>query len=765
VAEPEGVHLFLQRLVVCDPKTEESKAWSLTRPDRTVFFYDCDGYLSSVEDNNGNVMTFTYEVRRSQNKPTKFLRYITDPVGRQTLTIDYWAKGDTYDYIDDTTWAKVTGQPNLTNPHIIDHVKQITDISGRKLTFTYTDKGLLGELVDGAGSAQPKVFAFRYDMTQGNKNVKLVRVTDPRGHATTLDYYSRPEDDPKFKWSTKTYTDRLTNSTQFAYTDPDGQAGSQIQTVVTDAENHATTYLMDGFGRLTQSTNAESQVTKLAWDAENNVTRLEEANGAFATWTYDPKTGFPTEIKDAEANANGWPGTTLTYQTQLGGYIADLVGKQTQQGRKWTFTYTLEGDLATVTDPLGNSTPAVGDYTTSYTYDTWGQMLTATDANGHTTTNSNFDANGYPQTITDALNNATRYVYDVRGQVTTVTDALGKDSTQSYDVFGRPLMSKVPKDLSASPPVYITTPAPVYDANDNVTTSIAPNGAITTAVYDDADQLTYTLAPVDTAGDPERKTSFTYDKVGNPLTTTDPKGNLTSTVGDHTVTNSYDELSRLTGAVDASNHKTGYEYDSVGNMVTVIDPRKSGTADPTDYTVRYAHDRNHQVTKATDALGKFTTSSYDRDGLVTATTDQLNNTTQVTLDARGKATEVKAPHEVVGGATIYRVTRYEYDQVGNRTRVISPRGVATTDDPDDFATATGYDELNRVKETLTAFDRDDPRFTTPDRTTYSYDAAGRVTKVSAPPSSGESVRNDTTYTYFDNGWTKTSTDPWDIVTS
>ncbi len=287
---PRGVHLFLQRLVVCDPKTEESKAWSLTRPDRSQFFYDCDGYLSSVEDNNGNVMTFTYEVRRSQNKPTKFLRYLTDPVGRQTLTIDYWAKGDTYDYIDDATWTKQSAT-NLTNPHIIDHLRQVSDISGRKLTFTYTDKGLLGELVDGAGSAQPKVFAFRYDMTQGNKNVKLVRITDPRGHATTLDYYSRPEDDPKFKWSTKTYADRLANPTGFAYTDPDGQAGSQIQTVVTDAENHATTSLMDGFGRPTQTTNAKNQLTKLAWDADNNVTRLEEDSGAVSTWSYDPKTG------------------------------------------------------------------------------------------------------------------------------------------------------------------------------------------------------------------------------------------------------------------------------------------------------------------------------------------------------------------------------------------------------------------------------------------------------------------------------------------
>src|SRR6266508_3163638 len=338
------------------------------------------------QDTNGNTMTFTYEVRRSQNKPTKFLRYITDPVGRQTLTIQYWAKGDTYDYIDDTTWAKVTGQTNLTNPKIIDHVRSITDISGRKLTFTYTDKGLLGELIDGVGSAQPKVFGFQYDMTQGNKNVKLVKVTDPRGHATNLAYYSRPEDDPKFKWNTKSYTDRLGNPKSFAYTDPDGTAGSTISTTVLDAKSHATTYLTDGHGRPTQLTNAKNEVTKLGWDADNNVVRLEEANGAVTTYAYDQKTGYPTEIKDAEAVRNGSPGITLAYQTGLNGHLADLIAKQSPEGRRWTFGYDTEGDLTSVTDPVGNTTPAAGDYTTTYTYDTWGQLLTARDANGHDTT-------------------------------------------------------------------------------------------------------------------------------------------------------------------------------------------------------------------------------------------------------------------------------------------------------------------------------------------------------------------------------------------
>jgi hypothetical protein len=63
--------------------------------------------------------------------------------------------------------------------------------------------------------------------------------------------------------------------------------------------------------------------------------------------------------------------------------------------------------------------------------------------------------------------------------------------------------------------------------------------------------------------------------------------------------------------------------------------------------------------------------------------------------------------------------------------------VATTGDPDDFAQVAVYDQLNRVKETQTAHDRDDARYTAPDQTVYSYDELGRLTRLSAPPSSGE----------------------------
>ncbi|MFE7599239.1 DNRLRE domain-containing protein [Streptomyces sp. NPDC057494] len=754
---PAGVHykLTAKAGLDCTPlKDPVPDAWTMTRPDGTRFLFGCDGYMTSMVDKNGNTQTYTYEERKSNNKPTKFLKYITDPAGRQSLTVEYYSKADS------------------NNPKIIDHIKSMADIGGRKTTFEYSDKGLLTKFTNGAGSTQPKVFAFEYDATQGNKNVKLVKATDPRGNATQLTYnYPQTGDDPKYHWWTKTITDRLQGTTGFTYA---ANAGNTkfTDTTATDAESHATKYVIDDFGRGVQTTNANSQVTKMGWDADNNVTYLEENNGAKTAYCYDQKTGYPLWSRDAENNKAGVPpssdcapgvfpadSTRFEYRTRVDGYAADLVTKTSPEGRKWQFGYDSFGNLKTVTDPKGVATTTAGDYTASYEYDSYGQLTKATDANGHPTVNSGFGPHGYPAKITDALNNSMSYVYDERGQVTEVVDPLGKKTTQTYDTFGRPLVSTQPKDQATG--VLITSPAPVYDANDNVTKSTAPNGAVSTAVYDAADQVESATAPANNTTDP-RTSTYTYDKVGNLKTSTEPRGSLTtSDATDHMTSNTYDAIYQLTAVANAEGHKITYAYDSVGNVNKVIDPKKHATADPDDFTSSSLYDLNHRAVQVTDAAGNFTKQSYDKDGLVVSTTDKENNTTTVTYDERGKQTEVKVPRE----GTTTRSTKFEYDQVGNTTRVITPRGTATAG-ADDFAVRTTYDELNRPKRKYQPYDPNDARHNKADvYTETTYDAVGRVLKSSSPPSEGETVRNDTTYTYFDNGWTKSATDPWDIVTT
>ncbi|MGA5026522.1 DNRLRE domain-containing protein [Streptomyces griseoincarnatus] len=776
---PAGVHyrLSMKDGLDCKPtKDPVPDAWTMLRPDGTRFLFGCDGYLTSVVDKNGNTQTYTYEERRSNNKPTKFLKYITDPAGRKSLRVGYYLKGDaTYSYVDDSG-ALVSGT-NLTNSKIYDHVASMTDISGRKISFYYTEKGLLGRMVDGSGSDQPKTFKFTYDATQGNKNVKLVTVTDPRGNGTDLAYYApQSGDDPKYHWWTKTVTDRLDGNTGFTYA-ANTATPKFTDTTVTDAESHATKYVTDDYGRPVQTTNAKSQTTKMSWDADNNVTYLEEANGAKTAYCYDQKTGYPLWSRDAENNKTGvpdqatacvtdtskWPdyAATYEYQTRADGYAADLWRKTSPEGRAWQFGYDDFGNLKTVTDPKGVATTTADDYTTAYEYNSHGQLTKAIDANGNPTSYSGFGPTGYPETITDALTHSTKFVYDERGQVTKVIDAEEKVTTQTYDTFGRPLVSTVPKEQDKND--LISTPAPEYDANDNVTTSTTPNGAVSTAVYDDADQITSATAPKDTTTSEERRTTYTYDKVGNVKTVVEPKGTLTTAdTTDYVTTNHYDEVYQLTSVVNAVGDKISYEYDDVGNATKVIDPKKNATADTADYTTKTVYDLNHRVTSVTDAAGNTTKRAYSKDSLVTSTTDAENNTTLIDYDERGKTTEVKVPHS--GTTTIiYRTTRYEYDEVGNTTKVITPRAVeaGTTTA---FTARTEYDALNRPVKQYQPYDPADTRHNDPNVYTETvYDKVGRVTETSLPPSEGQTVRNTTAYDYFDNGWVRSSTDPWDIA--
>ncbi|MCP8710938.1 DNRLRE domain-containing protein [Streptomyces sp. AC04842] len=778
---PAGVHFKLESKPGLDCKPSKDPvpdAWTLTRPDGTRFLFGCDGYMTSAVDNDGNTQTFTYEERKSNNKPTKFLKYITDPAGRQSLALDYYEKGDAaYEYIDDTG-AKASGT-NLTNSKIYDHVKSMTDVSGRTITFYYTEQGLLGRIVDGEDSSQPKVFKLTYDATQGNKNVKLVKATDPRGNATSLAYYyPREGDDPKYHWWTQTVTDRRGYTTGFAY-QPNATNPKFTDTKVTDAENHATVHVLDDFGRPVRMTNAKAQTTALSWDADNNVVHLEQANGAETAFCYDQKTGYPLRTWDAEVTKSwtsfnpteycdpaSYPdkGTKFEYVTRADGYSADLWRKTSPLGNVWEFGYDQFGNQISVMDPEGVASATEGDHTATTVYDAYGQPTEQTDANGNVTKYAGFGAHGYPTRITDALDNSTTFVYDERGNTKEVVNAKGVKVTQEYDYFGRPLAQKQPKDQSAG--VYITTPAPEYDANNNLVKVFAPNGAESSSVYDEADQVTASLAPKDEPTDDERRTTTTYDKVGNVKTVTEPKGNLTATVGDYTTTYAYDEIYQPVAVVNAKGHKVSSEYDNVGNLVTVVDPKKNATADTADFTTKYSYDLNHRVVRTTDAAGNFTTVEYDLDGRSPRATDAEGNTSETVFDRRGLVKEIKVPYSKDASGTItYRTTRFEYDEVGNQTREISPRGVETTDDATDFTVETVYDKLNRVKERLSPFDTGDANYGTPDKTFYFYDSVGQLERVSAPPSEGQSVRNDTEFTYYDNGWTKSAKDPFEITTS
>ncbi|KZB79208.1 hypothetical protein AVL48_16540 [Amycolatopsis regifaucium] len=748
---PAGVHLYLQYL----PGGADERRWVFTTPERTKFFFDSQGYHTSTVDKNGNTMSFAYERALLGNRNTGVLKHVTDATGRRTLTLDYYQRGDAFSYI--LGGKKLTGT-NLDNLFIIDKLKSVTDVSGRVVNFTYTDRGALGEVVDGAGTPDAKPFTFFYD----ENYVKLTSVVDPNGHTTRIGYFTEAGDTQR-RWNVRTVTDRRASPMSFDYADADGDTGSKIESTFVDGNGKTSKTLIDGYGRPERIVNAKNEKTLAHWDEDNNVIRLVENNGATQSWVYDQKTGYPLEIKDAEANRAGGPATRLGYRTDLNGHVADLTDKTTPEGRKWTFVYDDKGNLVAVTDPKGNATPQQGDYTARYSYDGFGHLINQTDANGRTTVYGDYDPNGYPRVITDPLGCASLYRYDQIGNVVWITDARGKTSTYTYDVFKRPLDTKEPKDQAAG--AYIVTPGPRYDRNDNVVTSTAANGAVTRTTFDEMDRRVAVHAPKDTPDGPEKITTFGYDAVGNLIKQTEPKGVLTANdPGDFTYTFVYDELNQIVRATDVKGGQVTASYDDVGNLVTHADARKNKTPDPADYTTKYRFDLNHQVVATSDANGNTVSTEYDRDGNVVASVDEEGQKTLITLDERAMQTEVRSPHSNDNGLR-YFTTRYEYDQVGNLTRTVNPRGVDTPGEANDFVSETVYDELNRVREEILPYDPADAEHRTPVSTITTYDEVGRVKEVSAPPSHGEQVRNVTKMSYYDNGWLRESVDQWDIKTS
>ena len=816
---PPGFHYYLQQLASCDPtgqaKNNPAQAWQITAPDNTRFLFDCSGYQQAVIDKNGNEADFTYSQRKSANQPTEFLDYITDPAHRQTLTLTYYTKGQNYSFIDDSTSPPtVATGTNLTNPDIVDQVASITDVSGRKISFLYDKQGLMSQMTDGPNtdaSAGPvwsgpastaKTFLFGYDPTQGNKNVKLVSVTDPRNNTTCLYYYPPSA---SFKWSLQAITSRRADpasstgnpvacpatpapafETQFAYTALAAGANpllpnGGVQTSVTDPLGHVTSYLTDTADRPVQVTDPVGRKTTLAFDSDNNLTTQTENNGAVTKWTWDPNTGYPLTMQDAANQASGKQ-YTYSYQTSLGGHVAFLTSVTSPLGNITTYGHDAFGNVTSVTAPDGNvSGAAAGSFTTSSTYNSDGTLATVKDPDGNITRYSAYDPTGLPTQVTDPRGNTVTNAYSPTGEVTSNTDAFGHTiTTTQYDVFGRPGLVTIRKSATQN----ITVAAPVYDGNDNVTTSFAPSysattaGAATTQVYNADDQVTSTTTPPDSGTGTGPTMTRTYNNDDTLASVTRPDAATPApgaTTAQYTTTYAYNPDQTVQTVTDGLGNQTGYTYDNVGNVHQVTDPDTN--------TTTYAYDLDHRVQQVTDPNGNFTQTTRDADGRVTQSRDKNGNVTLANYDASGQLIQQQVPVQAPGQPVSYATTQYAYDQAGNRTQVLTPLAVqngsslfssppsacTTTPvtSPCPFTWVTTYNPDNQPATQQTPAGGDGA-YSAPQVTTYSYDADGRQSQVTVPPSNGDlpaTGLNTTGYTYWDNGWPATSTDPRGVVTS
>ncbi|TPQ26258.1 hypothetical protein C2U68_11950 [Methylomonas koyamae] len=698
--------------------TQDGGGYTLTDAAGTVERYDNGGRIQSRTETNGRVTAFAYDASQR-------LSSVTGPFGH-TLQLSYDSANriaratfpdglfSQYQYDSQGNLSQATYQDgsirryhyeNTTFPHALTG---ITDENGARFaTWSYDSQGR-ANLSQHAGGAEQVSLVYNSDNS-----------TDVTDSLSTARHYT---------FQNVLNVLKLTGLRQPGATG----GGTATQTRSYDAN-----------GNLASQTDFNGNLSCYAYDLSRNLetVRLEglpAGSGCPANLAaYNPTAGssirkvstqwhasyrLPTQIDEAGRR------TSFSYDTGGNLLRKTVTDTASQQSRSWSYTYNSLGQILTADGPRTD----VSDVTTyRYYTDTAsthhiGDLWQISNALGHTTTFTAYDANGRPLGLTaanglvisfaydargrltqknvggnitrydyDPAGNLTkvtrpsgvffRYTYDAAHRLTDITDALGGRIHYTLDAIG----NRTKEEILDSSGTVVKTRSRVFDALSRLQQDIGAYNQTTSYAYDANGNLTQTT---DAAGHVSQRQ---YDSLDRLIRTTDALNGQTDYY--------YDAQDRLTQVTDAAGHNTGYTYNGLGDLTRVDSPNTGAT--------QYAYDAAGNLTQTTDAANITALNrllGIDYPGSEADAEFGYDGTAGNIAGQQGRLTDARRGDIA---------TRYQFDLRGNLlgSAVRKPSNGTVLSD-----LAFGYDADDRVVHTQPASGR---------RLQYQYDAAGQVRRL------------------------------------
>ena len=533
---------------------------------------------------------------------------------------------------------------------------------------------------------------------------------------------------------------------------------------VTDENNSSVVYEYDKAGNLLKIKSGTVVLAEYEYDDMMRPAKYKEGK-AEVIYEYDGRDRIKSEV--IKEGTKVLSNKAYNYETIATGFKAtekingdsnsaaitnvvqtDVFGRNTMvnnAGNINYYTYDMMDNAIKDQNYIGISNGANVYLNMDYTYDSFGNVLSATRTDNNDTANA----------VT------TSAAYDMLGRMITSTDGKGSTTEYRYNSLNQVTNKKLPFAVDNNGNMVYTNYSFEYDAAGNLTEESVTSGVTNTYVYDYRNKMTQARSGIETV-------NYTYDDAGNMVEYKTGNGGVHKYAYDNlnrvikytdalnfSETYTYDNNSDMTSKKDRSGNVTNYTYDGLHRVLTES-VKSNGYVNTNTYvygTTGGIVSENAKSQKYTTTISDITkTYSYNNQGLPSVETTKIgSNSFRINrnYDTRGNDRE----DGYYKNGTLYQKLKYVYD---NKNRIDSVYDVNISTNVSTQKAKYYYDKNDNVASAHYGNNTYDA---------YYYNAANLVTCMNLVDKSDKSILENFVYNYRLDGNISSKTETIGNVTN